>query len=204
MTSGTFSLDGGTWEVDNNVWVYGDEDEVAVIDAAHDVLAIAHAVRGRRVKAILCTHAHDDHVNVALKLSHELDAPVLLHPDDRVLWDMPVAATCSPSGVAVSSRTRDTRPKAGAYARVKCCSTRSQVAVLRTSFMSDLRELDGERGDRARQLQYGADLGQCVICAQSPLNTTSARSAGSSENCTVPLKETVQCTVSPSGPLVSC
>ena len=87
VTSGTFSLDGGTWEVDNNVWVYGDEDEVVVIDAAHDALAIAHAVGGRPVKAIVCTHAHDDHVNVAWDLARELEAPVWLHPDDRVLWD---------------------------------------------------------------------------------------------------------------------
>ena len=35
VTSGTFSLDGGTWEVDNNVWIVGDEREVLVIDAAH-------------------------------------------------------------------------------------------------------------------------------------------------------------------------
>ncbi len=87
VTSGQFSLDGGTWDVDNNVWLYGDEDEVIVIDAAHDAHAIAAAVGGRPVKAIVCTHAHNDHVNVALELAAELDAPVLLHPDDRVLWD---------------------------------------------------------------------------------------------------------------------
>ena len=87
VTSGTFSLDGGTWAVDNNVWVYGDEDEVVVIDAAHDALAIAHAVGGRPVKAIVCTHAHDDHVNVVWELAKELEAPVWLHPEDRVLWD---------------------------------------------------------------------------------------------------------------------
>ena len=28
VTSGTFSLDGGTWDVDNNVWVIGDDSEV--------------------------------------------------------------------------------------------------------------------------------------------------------------------------------
>jgi glyoxylase-like metal-dependent hydrolase (beta-lactamase superfamily II) len=88
VTSGTFSLDGGTWEVDNNVWLYGDEDEVVIIDAAHDAGAIANAVGARPVKAILCTHAHDDHVNVALELAREVDAPVWLHPQDRVLWDM--------------------------------------------------------------------------------------------------------------------
>jgi glyoxylase-like metal-dependent hydrolase (beta-lactamase superfamily II) len=87
VTSGQFSLDGGTWDVDNNVWLYGDEDEVVVIDAAHDAQKIAHAVGARPVKAILCTHAHNDHVNAALELAKELDAPVLLHPADRVLWD---------------------------------------------------------------------------------------------------------------------
>ena len=88
VTSGTFSLDGGTWEVDNNVWVYGDDNECVVIDAAHDAPAIAAAVGGRSCKAILCTHAHDDHVNVAWDLAALVDAPVLLHPADRVLWDM--------------------------------------------------------------------------------------------------------------------
>ncbi len=78
-TSGTFSLDGGTWAVDNNVWLIGDEREVIVVDAAHDADAIASAV---------CTHAHDDHVNVAPKLSRMLAAPVLLHPAEYQLWQL--------------------------------------------------------------------------------------------------------------------
>ena len=44
VTSGTFSLDGGTWDVDNNVWIVGDDDEVIVIDPAHDAKAVAVAV----------------------------------------------------------------------------------------------------------------------------------------------------------------
>ncbi|HLS44973.1 MAG TPA: MBL fold metallo-hydrolase, partial [Ornithinicoccus sp.] len=63
VTSGTFSLDGGTWEVDNNVWVVGDDRECVVIDAPHDVDAILAAVAGRSVTAILLTHAHDDHID---------------------------------------------------------------------------------------------------------------------------------------------
>lgn len=87
-TSGTFSLDGQTFEVDNNVWVVGDDRECVVIDAPHDVDAIRKLVAGRRVRAIVATHAHDDHVRVAPELAEALDAPVLLHPDDLVLWRM--------------------------------------------------------------------------------------------------------------------
>lgn len=86
VTSGTFSLDGQTFDVDNNVWVVGDDTECVVIDAPHDVNAILRLVDGREVKAILATHAHDDHVRVAPELARATGAPVLLHPDDLVLW----------------------------------------------------------------------------------------------------------------------
>jgi len=88
VTSGTFSLDGQTFDVDNNVWVVGDDTECMVIDAPHDAHAIAALVGGRTVRAIVCTHAHDDHVRVAPELATLVNAPILLHPDDRVLWDL--------------------------------------------------------------------------------------------------------------------
>jgi glyoxylase-like metal-dependent hydrolase (beta-lactamase superfamily II) len=87
-TSGTFSLDGGVWEVDNNVWIVGDEDEAIVVDAAHDADAIARALAGRRLTAIVCTHAHDDHIGAAPALAEATGAPVLLHPDDLPLWEL--------------------------------------------------------------------------------------------------------------------
>ncbi|WP_068277271.1 MBL fold metallo-hydrolase [Aldersonia kunmingensis] len=86
VTSGQFSLDGGTWDVDNNIWVVGDDDEVVVIDAAHTATPIIDAVAGRSVRAIVCTHGHNDHVTVAPELAEQLDAPVLLHPGDDMLW----------------------------------------------------------------------------------------------------------------------
>jgi glyoxylase-like metal-dependent hydrolase (beta-lactamase superfamily II) len=86
VTSGTFNLDGGSWDVDNNVWLLGDDEQVLIIDAAHDSAAIAAAANGREVVAIVCTHAHDDHVNAAPALSAKTGAPVLLHPADDVLW----------------------------------------------------------------------------------------------------------------------
>jgi glyoxylase-like metal-dependent hydrolase (beta-lactamase superfamily II) len=88
VTSGTFHLDGGAWDVDNNVWLIGDDDEVLVIDAAHDADAIATAVGTRRLVAIVCTHAHDDHVNAAPALADRTGAPILLHPADLVLWQL--------------------------------------------------------------------------------------------------------------------
>jgi glyoxylase-like metal-dependent hydrolase (beta-lactamase superfamily II) len=86
VTSGTFSLDGGTWDVDNNVWIVGDDHEVVVIDAAHDADAIAEAVGDRRLTAIICTHAHNDHIDAAPALAERTGAPIWLHPDDLPLW----------------------------------------------------------------------------------------------------------------------
>ena len=88
VVSGTFSLDGETFDVDNNVWVVGDDEQCIVIDAPHDVDAIMEVVGGRAVKAIICTHAHDDHVRVAPALRERTGAPILLHPDDRPLWEL--------------------------------------------------------------------------------------------------------------------
>ena len=88
VTSGTFSLDGETHQVDNNLWVIGDDEECLVIDAPHSVEDILAVVDGRRVKAIVCTHAHDDHVRVAPALREAVRAPILLHPDDRPLWEL--------------------------------------------------------------------------------------------------------------------
>jgi glyoxylase-like metal-dependent hydrolase (beta-lactamase superfamily II) len=88
VISGTFTLDGQTFDVDNNVWLLGNDDTVLVIDAPHDPDAIAAAVGTRSVVAIACTHAHDDHVRSAPELAERLSTKVLLHPDDRVLWDL--------------------------------------------------------------------------------------------------------------------
>ena len=88
VTHGTFELDGGSWDVDNNIWIVGDGAEVIVIDAAHDAKAIERAVAGRRVVAVVCTHGHNDHITVAPQLGTDLDAPVLLNPADTMLWEM--------------------------------------------------------------------------------------------------------------------
>ena len=86
VTSGTFALDGGEWDVDNNVWIVGDDTEAIVIDAAHDAAAIEAALGGRTLRAIVCTHAHNDHIDAAPALADATGARILLHPDDLPLW----------------------------------------------------------------------------------------------------------------------
>lgn len=88
VTRGTFSLDGETFDVDNNIWVVGDDSECVVIDAPHSVADIMEVVGARTVTTIVCTHAHDDHVRVAPSLRDRVGAPILLHPKDEPLWEL--------------------------------------------------------------------------------------------------------------------
>ena len=88
VSSGTFSLDGETFDVDNNIWVIGDDTSCVVVDAPHSVDEILALVGDRTVTAIVCTHAHDDHVRVAPDLREATGAPILLHPADRPLWEL--------------------------------------------------------------------------------------------------------------------
>lgn len=98
VTSGTFSLDGQDFAVDNNVWLVGDDDEVVVIDAAHDAGAILTAVGDRRLAAVISTHGHNDHINAAPQVAGDAGAAVLLHPGDQVLWQM-IYPSRPPDGV---------------------------------------------------------------------------------------------------------
>ena len=88
VTSGVFRLDGQDFEVDNNVWLVGDDDEVVVVDASHDAEAILTAVDSRRLVAVVSTHGHNDHIDAAGEVADATGAPVLLHPDDRMLWQV--------------------------------------------------------------------------------------------------------------------
>ncbi|MDJ0320010.1 MBL fold metallo-hydrolase [Pseudarthrobacter sp. PS3-L1] len=87
VTSGAFSLDDGTWDVDNNVWIIGTDTECIVIDPAHNAQAVADAVGDRAVTAILLTHGHDDHIRSVAEFRELSGAPVHLHRDDWMLWN---------------------------------------------------------------------------------------------------------------------
>jgi glyoxylase-like metal-dependent hydrolase (beta-lactamase superfamily II) len=88
VVSGVFSLDGQDFDVDNNVWLVGDDDEVLVIDAPHDAAPIVEAIGGRKVSAIVLTHGHNDHITAAVALREATSAPIWFHPMDRMLWDV--------------------------------------------------------------------------------------------------------------------
>jgi len=88
VVSGVFSLDGQDFDVDNNVWLVGNDDEVLVIDAPHDAAPILEGIGGRTVTAIVLTHGHNDHVTAAVDLRAATGAPIWFHPADRMLWDV--------------------------------------------------------------------------------------------------------------------
>ncbi len=88
VVSGVFSLDGQDFDVDNNVWLVGDDDEVLVVDAPHDAAPIVEAIGGRTVTAIVLTHGHNDHITAAVALREATGAPIWFHPMDRMLWDV--------------------------------------------------------------------------------------------------------------------
>src|SRR5919112_4388406 len=87
VVSGVFSLDGQDFDVDNNVWLVGVDDEVLVIDAAHRSEPIVEAVGGRRATALVLTLGHNDHITAAVALREATGAPIWFNPADRMLWD---------------------------------------------------------------------------------------------------------------------
>src|ERR1700691_1892572 len=71
---------------DTTAWIIGDDEEVIVIDPGRDPAGVLGAVGDREVVAVICTHGHSDHVAAALEVAEADEAPVALHPRDRLLW----------------------------------------------------------------------------------------------------------------------
>jgi glyoxylase-like metal-dependent hydrolase (beta-lactamase superfamily II) len=87
VTGGDTAAEGGAAEkLETNTWIVGDDDEVIVIDPANDAQAVLDAVGDRDVLAVICTNGHAHHVAAALEVAEPDEAPVALHPDDRIMW----------------------------------------------------------------------------------------------------------------------
>ncbi len=69
-----------------NAWIIGDRDEVIVIDPGSDAAAVLDAVGDREVLAVICTHAHPANIAAAVAVADRDEAPVALHPKDRIAW----------------------------------------------------------------------------------------------------------------------
>jgi glyoxylase-like metal-dependent hydrolase (beta-lactamase superfamily II) len=69
-----------------NSWVIGDDDEVIVIDPGDDAASVLARVGDREVLAVICTHGHAAHTAGAPEVADRDEAPVALHPADRVYW----------------------------------------------------------------------------------------------------------------------
>src|SRR5690606_38431866 len=92
MTLETLTL--GMWQA--NCHVLGDREtgSAVVVDPGQDgagPVSERVAALGLRAEAVLLTHGHLDHLWSAPELATALDVPVLLHDDDRWLWQNPAA-----------------------------------------------------------------------------------------------------------------
>lgn len=76
----------GVTAAGGNAWIIGDDEEVIVIDPGTDAEAVLDAVGEREILAVICTHGHAAHVGAALEVAERDEAPIALHPSDRVSW----------------------------------------------------------------------------------------------------------------------
>jgi glyoxylase-like metal-dependent hydrolase (beta-lactamase superfamily II) len=69
-----------------NSWIVGDDAEVIVIDPGDDAAAVLAVIGDREVLAVICTHGHAGHCKAAFEVAERDEAPVALHPADRMAW----------------------------------------------------------------------------------------------------------------------
>ena len=86
VSSGVLTADGDSHDAEKNTWIVGDDDEVIVIDPAHDAATVLEAVGDREVLAVVATHGHARHVVSAPEVAARDEAPVALHPKDLHSW----------------------------------------------------------------------------------------------------------------------
>src|SRR5574340_454113 len=75
-----------TGVAEGNAWVIGDGEEVIVVDPGEDAAPVLEVVGDREILAVICTHGHAAHSGAAPVLAERDEAPVALHPRDRLTW----------------------------------------------------------------------------------------------------------------------
>ena len=75
-----------TGVADHNAWVIGDDEEVIVVDPGEYTAPVFDAVGDREIIAVICTHGHGAHTAAAPAVAERDEAPVALHPKDRLVW----------------------------------------------------------------------------------------------------------------------
>jgi glyoxylase-like metal-dependent hydrolase (beta-lactamase superfamily II) len=73
-----------------NAWIIGDDEEAIVIDPGEDAEAVLAVVGEREVIAVICTHGHQSHVAAAIEVAERDEAPIALHPLDKLNWRVAV------------------------------------------------------------------------------------------------------------------
>jgi len=68
-----------------NTWIIGDAEEVIVVDPGRDAAPVL-AAGDREVMAVIGTHGHAGHAAAAVEVAARDEAPVAVHPKDRVYW----------------------------------------------------------------------------------------------------------------------
>jgi glyoxylase-like metal-dependent hydrolase (beta-lactamase superfamily II) len=87
VTTVTIETDAWSRTVESSTWLLGDDEQVLVVDAAHDAAPIRAAVGDRRVVGVACTHAHPHHADQAVALADAVGAPTMVNEADHPLWD---------------------------------------------------------------------------------------------------------------------
>ncbi len=76
------------------------------------------------MRAIVCTHAHNDHINAAAELAEATDAPIRLHPDDTMLWEVVYPDRSVDDGLADGQRHRRRRRRTDGAAHARALTGR--------------------------------------------------------------------------------
>ncbi len=103
----------GPLETNCYIVIDGASDEAVIVDPGADAGRVQDvlAAEGARASAIWLTHAHFDHVGAIADLLEAETLPVLLHPDDRRLYDHATVQAAA-YGLMVRSPEAPTSPLA--------------------------------------------------------------------------------------------